>query len=164
MTDRVFECRCGCVRLRARGAPIVGVTCHCADCLSANRALQSMSSSSSTDDDGGTRAILYRNDRVHLVCGREHLQQYRLTPDAPTRRVVAQCCASPMFLDYEAGFWLSVYRARTVISDTEIPPKTPGLGFIAKLMQTFVALGFRRPPLDPMLQHLDERLLPAPQP
>lgn len=44
--------------------------------------------------------------------GHDQLRDHRLDPQSLTRRVVATCCESPMFLDYEKGHWFSVYRAR----------------------------------------------------
>jgi hypothetical protein len=64
------------------------------------------------DLDGGTEVILYRKDRVQCVTGLENLQERRLKPESPTRRVVATCCNSAMFLDFTKGHWLSMYRNR----------------------------------------------------
>ena len=36
--------------------------------------------------------------------------RHLLRDESSTRRVVASCCASPMFLDFKKGHWLSVYR------------------------------------------------------
>ena len=44
--------------------------------------------------DGGTDYVLYRKDRVQCVTGQEHLEEHRLKPDSPTRRVIATCCNS----------------------------------------------------------------------
>ncbi len=62
--------------------------------------------------DGGTEYVLYRKDRVRLLSGAEHLEEHRLKPESPTRRVRARCCQSAMFLDFTRGHWLSIYRAR----------------------------------------------------
>jgi hypothetical protein len=53
--------------------------------------------------DSGTGVILYRKDRVRCVMGQEYLEERRLTPDSPTRRVLATCCNSAMFLDFTKG-------------------------------------------------------------
>jgi len=52
--------------------------------------------------------------KIALPClrGSEHLQDNKLKPDSPTRRVVAGCCNSAMFLDFTKGHWLSMYRGR----------------------------------------------------
>ena len=44
--------------------------------------------------------------------GAEYLEEWRLKPNSPTRRVVATCCNSAMFLDFTKGHWLSMYRNR----------------------------------------------------
>jgi len=44
--------------------------------------------------DGGTDYVLYRKDRVQCVTGQEYLEEHRLKPDSPTRRVIATCCNS----------------------------------------------------------------------
>jgi hypothetical protein len=62
--------------------------------------------------DGGTEYVLFRKDRVRLVTGLEHLEEHRLKPESPTRRVQGKCCQSAMFLDMTKGHWLSIYRAR----------------------------------------------------
>jgi hypothetical protein len=115
--------------------------------------------------DGGTPIVLYRKDRVQCKAGKEHLEEHRLKPDSPTRRIIATCCNSPMFLDFTKGHWLSVYRKRfpdgapptemrimtkdrragVVLSD-DVPnyDKYPG-SFMLKLMLAWVAMGFRRP-------------------
>lgn len=41
----------------------------------------------------------------------ELLAEHRLTDDSKTRRVVATCCNTPMFLDFTHGHWLSIYGA-----------------------------------------------------
>ncbi len=50
--------------------------------------------------DGGTGFVLVRSDRVRCVKGGDKLQEHRLKPDSPTRRVLATCCNSPMFLEF----------------------------------------------------------------
>ena len=49
---------------------------------------------------------------VPLCGGRGLLVDYKLGAASPTRRVVASCCNSAMFLKYGPGFWTSAYRAR----------------------------------------------------
>ena len=44
--------------------------------------------------------------------GQDYLEERRLKPDSPTRRVVATCCNSAMFLDFTKGHWLSIFRNR----------------------------------------------------
>ncbi len=109
--------------------------------------------------------VLYRKDRVQCVMGQEHLQEYRLKPESPTRRVVATCCNSAMFLDFTRGHWLSMFRNRF---GTGAPPvevrimtreRRPGVELahdvpnysghsgkaMLKLIRAWVAMGFRKP-------------------
>jgi hypothetical protein len=44
--------------------------------------------------------------------GQQYLEEHRLKPDSPTRRVMAKCCNSAMFLDFTKGHWLSMFRNR----------------------------------------------------
>jgi hypothetical protein len=106
-------CRCGNVKFEAVGAPILTGACYCASCQEAGRQVDQLPSAPPViDPDGGTAVILYRKDRVHCVMGLENLEEHRLKPESPTRRVVATCCNSAMFLDFTKGHWLSMYRNR----------------------------------------------------
>jgi hypothetical protein len=44
------------------------------------------------------------------MMGQEHLEEHRLEPDSPTRRVIAKCCNSAMFVDFTKGHWVSMFR------------------------------------------------------
>jgi hypothetical protein len=116
MTDReaklVVSCRCDRVAIEAAGAPILAAACYCNSCQRAGRLLQEMPDAPPVvGADGGTEYVLYRKDRVRLLRGAELLEEHRLTPESPTRRVRAACCRSPMFLDMTKGHWLSLYRS-----------------------------------------------------
>ena len=105
---RFAMCQCGKVKFEMAGPPIVGCVCYCASCQEAGRQLEQLPSALPVrDGDGGTGLILYRKDRVQCVTGKEHLKEHRLKPDSPTRRVIAKCCNSAMFLDFTKGHWLS---------------------------------------------------------
>ena len=106
-------CQCGEVKLEAVGPPILAVSCYCASCQEAGRRFEQVDSAPPVlDPDSGTGLILYRKDRVQFVTGREYLEERRLKPASPTRRVVATCCNSAIFLDFTKGHWLSMYRNR----------------------------------------------------
>lgn len=97
--------------------------------------------------------------------GAKNLREYRLKPDSPTRRVVALCCNSPMFVDFTPGHWLTIFRGRMpgtppasrmllMTRDkpegTQLPAGIPAYdtmppGFIFKLIASWAAMGFRRP-------------------
>jgi hypothetical protein len=115
---------------------------------------------------GTTPFVLYRKDRVRFLKGADRLREFRLSPDAPTRRVIATCCNTPVFLEFQKGHWLSLYgglwpagtrpalEMRTMTSDlpagTELPDDVPNgkrqsARFFAKLLGAWVAMGFRSP-------------------
>jgi hypothetical protein len=108
-----LRCSCGAVAFEARGRPIVASICHCDDCQKASRELESLPGAPPIlDKNGGTPYVLYRRDRVACVRGENLLQEYRLAGEANTKRVLASCCNSAMFLDFEKGHWLSLYHDR----------------------------------------------------
>ena len=160
--DTIAMCRCGNVRMEAIGRPILTASCYCTSCQEAGHRLERL-----LDSDGGTGMILYRKDRVRCTAGRQHLEEHRLKPDSPTRRLVASCCNSAMFLDFTKGHWVSMYRNRFA---TGAPPlemrvmtgeRRAGVGlpddvpnhrghsakFMLKLVAAWMAMGFRRPQL-----------------
>lgn len=115
MTHRglVASCQCGRVVLEATGAPILGAVCYCNSCQRGGRQLQEFPGAPAVvGPDGGTEYVLFRKDRVRLASGAELLEEHRLKPESPTRRVRATCCQSAMFLDFTKGHWLTIYRAR----------------------------------------------------
>ncbi|RKH44876.1 GFA family protein [Corallococcus sicarius] len=160
-------CVCGQVQLAVDGAPIVTAECHCNSCRAAGARLQALPSAPSfLEPHGGTRFVLYRKDRVRFLKGTDLLKEFRLTPEAPTRRVVATCCNTPVFLEFKNGHWLSLYdclwpaatrptpEMRTMLSDlpagTQLPGDVPSgkrhsLSFFARLLGAWIAMGFRVP-------------------
>lgn len=155
-----LHCACERVRLEVDRAPILRAECHCTSCRTAGAALHTL------EPNGGTRFVLYRKDRVRFVAGAELLREHRLTPTAKTRRVVASCCGTPVFLEFEKGHWLSLYAAlwpaasrpamemRTMTRDLADPSalpadipnsKTQSPGFMFKLLGAWIAMGFRVP-------------------
>jgi hypothetical protein len=164
---RLFAaCQCGRVKLEAAGPPILAVSCYCTSCQEAGRRFEQVAAAPPVlDPDSGTGFVLYRKDRVRCVAGQEHLEEHRLDPASPTRRVVATCCHSAMFADFTKGHWLSIYRNR--VSEVAPPldmrvmtkerragveladdmPNYSGRSgkFMLKLLAAWIAMGFRRP-------------------
>ena len=162
-------CRCGKVELEILGAPILRGICYCASCQEAGRRHQATPTADSVlAEDGGTDYVLYRKDRIRCTKGGDLLEERRLKPDSPTRRMFARCCDTAMFVDFTKGHWLTVYRGRL---PNDMPPATmrlmtaegphgvtlpddmanyPGRSgkFILKLLRAWVAMGFRRPAVD----------------
>jgi hypothetical protein len=159
-------CRCGQVKLEAVGRPILAVSCYCASCRQAGSRFEQLAAAPPVlNPDGGTDYVLFRKDRVQCVTGQERLAEHRLKPDSPTRRVIATCCNSAMFLDFTGGHWLTMYRDRfpegappvemrvmtrkrrdgVVLADDV--PNYQGLSGKAmlRLVRAWIAMGFRRP-------------------
>jgi hypothetical protein len=94
------NCRCGLVKLEATGRPILTGTCYCKSCQEAGRRFEQLAAAPPVlNPDGGTDFVLYRKDRVECAMGQEYLEEHRLRPDSPTRRIVAVCCNSAIFLE-----------------------------------------------------------------
>jgi hypothetical protein len=112
-TIRSSSCACGRVRFEAIGAPILSAVCYCRDCQEVGRRIEALPNAPRVrDPDGGTPYLTYRDDRFHCLSGADLLADHRLEPNSPTRRVVASCCSSGMFLKFDPGFWVSTYRSR----------------------------------------------------
>jgi hypothetical protein len=163
-------CQCGKVKFEAIGPPILAGSCYCTSCQEAGRRFEQLASAPPVlDPDSGTGVILYRKDRVRCVTGQEYLEERRLNPESPTRRIVATCCNSAMFLDFTKGHWLSLYRNRfpkgapplemrvmtkerragVALAD-DVPNYSGYSGkFMVKLIAAWIAMRFRRPAFDP---------------
>ncbi|MBN3851320.1 hypothetical protein G3N58_31535 [Paraburkholderia sp. Ac-20342] len=120
MTTTLVSCSCGKVECEATGAPILTVVCYCDDCQRGSRQIDTLPDAAPVlNADGGTAYVLYRKDRFECTKGRELLLDLRLEEKSQTKRVVAGCCNSAMYLDFEKGHWVNVYRARF---QAEAPP------------------------------------------
>jgi hypothetical protein len=159
------SCRCGRVNFALIGKPIVHASCYCDGCRTAGLRFAEGGSPAIVSDDGGTDVVLYRKDRVGPVAGTDLLREYRLTPASPTRRMVATCCNTPMFLEFTPGHWLTLYRGRLTgaipplemrimtrarPSGPPLPGDLPNYAahpprFMFRLLAAFGAMGFRKP-------------------
>jgi hypothetical protein len=113
-----------------------------------------------------TPFVMHRKDRLTLVSGQAELREHHLTPESPSRRVVAICCNTPLFLDFKGGHWLSIYTPRypqaalpplllrTMAADqpadrplpNDVPnPASHTFTFVWRLFSAWVAMGFRVP-------------------
>jgi hypothetical protein len=132
--------------MSTRGKALAGVVCNCASCREAGRRFAANSPNGCVlDADGGTAVVLYRKDRVHCLRGGEHLSELRSQPASKTKRVVATCCGTPMFLDFEPGFWMSIYRKRLGDRSPAITLKAHTGRFMLKLLAAWVAMGLQSP-------------------
>ena len=158
------SCKCGSVEFEAVGPAITSVVCYCDDCQEGSRQVEALHNARVREPDGGTAYLLYRKDRLAGIRGDHLLQNLRLRATSPTKRVIASCCNSPMFLDFEKGHWLSIYRARFAgnapppqmriqtrfkPADTEIPNDVPAYStfpfrFVVKLLFARIAMSLGR--------------------
>jgi|ERR1700722_10487355 hypothetical protein len=159
-------CRCGQTTIELAGDAIQSVICYCESCRTAARGFErDLGAPQTVNTDGGVHYCLYRKDRVKIARGAQHLREYRLKPDSPTRRVVASCCASPMFVEFTPGHWLTMFLDRLsgqppepqmcVMTKykpegLELPRGIPAYAtlpprLMIKLLAAWVAMGFRRP-------------------
>jgi hypothetical protein len=108
------RCRCGGVAIEANGTPITSNVCYCSDCQAGSRQVEALPNAGSVrEPDGGTAYILYRKDRIKCTGGLELLKGYKIKDASSTNRVVATCCNSAMFVNFDKGpHWVSAYRAR----------------------------------------------------
>ena len=142
------SCRCGQLEFNLKGPPIIRVACYCASCQTAGHAfVREFGPPPVVGDDGGTDLVLYRKDRVALISGGDRFREHRLTPDSPTRRMVATCCGTPMVMDFTKGHWLSFYRAGVTQPDDMPLHAARSATFMWKVLTAWAAMGFRRPRL-----------------
>lgn len=162
-----LTCRCGKVHLTVADEPITVAECQCDSCRTASALFTALPGAAPiVEASGGTHYVLYRKDRVRFTAGTENFLAYRLRSRSGTRRVVAACCNTPLFTEFESGHWLSLYaglwpkairpaaRIRTMVGDVPAGQKPPddmpnykaqSLGFFWQLLTAWVAMGFRVP-------------------
>lgn len=145
--DLASICRCGATAFSTVGLPITVATCQCESCKAAARQFEEEGAGSIIGRDGGIDYVLIRKDRITMLRGKENLADRRLKPDSPTRRVIATCCHSPMFLDFAPGHWLSLYRSGFGEQAPAPTVRTYTARFFLKLIGAWVGMGFRRPKL-----------------
>ena len=131
------------------GEPIAITVCHCSNCQAAGRLLEALPGAMAIlDKDGGTPFILFRKDRVRCLRTDTLLGELRLDPKSPTRRVVATCCNTPMFLDFTKGHWLSLYAARVPHREqARFYNRNSGV-FVSRLLIAWASMAFRTPKID----------------
>ena len=160
-------CACGQTRLELERDPILVSECLCNSCRVAAARLAALPGAKNIlTSYGATACAEYRKDRVQFLSGTEHLKEFRLSVDAGSRRVVASCCNTPIFLELKGAHWLSIYlhlwpggtrpavEIRTMVGDLtdasnlpdDIPNvKTHTMSFYMKLLGAWIKMGFRNP-------------------
>ena len=162
-----LACDCGRFHIELSGDPFITAECHCTSCRTAAGRMQT--SRPITVANGGTPYVLYRKDRVRFPDGTALLRSHRLSPTAPTRRVVTACCDTPIFVEFQGGHWLSLYAslwpqaqrpAMQIRTQTANAPAQAQLddslpagfwttaGFYGKLLAAWIGMGFHAPKID----------------
>ncbi len=166
MISRTASCHCGQVELRATGDPIVTSMCYCDDCEAGARHIEALPDSRPVrNPDGGTSYILYRKDRISCSKGAPLLRSFKLVEKSAANRMVASCCNSAMFMNFDDGrHWVSAYRAqfqgelpqvqmrictKFAAQKATLPPDIPSysgypLRLLAKLIAAWVPMLLRR--------------------
>ena len=164
MTASRLACRCGQVQVTVEGPHIATVECLCGSCQAAAQTLEGMPGAAPIlDEKGATPFVMHRKDRVMISAGQDKLKSFRLSEDAGTRRIVASCCNTPIFMELKGGHWLSIYGAlwpenerpalemRTMVGTRDDLPnnvpnlRTHSLGFYGRLLGAWAKMGFRNP-------------------
>ena len=171
MAHRIeVSCKCGMTRLELAGRPITVTECLCNSCReAAGRIARLPGAQGILTEYGATPCAEYRKDRVRILAGAENLREFRLTPTSGTRRVIAACCNTPVFIEAKGGHWISLYlllwpkgaspkaEFRTMTGDLAdsagLPPDIPNLKthsvcFFAKLLAAWAGMRFRNPKID----------------
>jgi hypothetical protein len=119
--ETIVRCSCGSVEVELIGRPIVCAACYCRDCDAGSRQIEALPNAAPVRDaDGATSYILYRKDRVKCSSGAQLLQGRKIKENSVTNRVVATCCNTAMFVNFDRGpHWVSVYRTRL---ERDAPP------------------------------------------
>ena len=161
-----LTCRCGKTAITLSGPPIMTVDCCCTSCRTAAAQLQALPGAPSIlGPHGETRFAMQRKDRATLPAPAA-MAAHRLTATSKTRRVVATCCNTALFLEFQGGHWISVYgslwptgtapkaQMRTMARDlpdpgilpTDIPnSRSQSPRFIWNLLRAWIAMGFSAP-------------------
>jgi hypothetical protein len=107
------HCRCGAVEIGAWAEPIVVTACYCDDCqAAAQRLAESANVAPAMSEGGGTEFMVFRRDRIACTLGAENLQVMKLTAASKTRRMIADCCRTPMYVGFDDKRpWVSAFRA-----------------------------------------------------
>ena len=102
-------CSCGLTRLEVSGEPFLVTECLCDSCRAAAARLATLPDASNIlTSFGATSCAEYRKDRIRITSGHDTLKEFRLKPDAPTRRVIATCCNTAIFMETNGAHWLSL--------------------------------------------------------
>lgn len=115
------SCACGRVEIALATAPIATLSCCCDDCQAAGRELEALPGAPAFREPcGGTPAALFPRSALKVTRGGDMLTAHRLHPGSRTKRMVARCCNSFLYVAFDRGpFWIDVVHARI---DGDAPP------------------------------------------
>lgn len=107
-------CACGAVEVTLDAAPIAALSCCCDDCQAAATRLEALPGAPRFREPcGGTPAVLFPKAALKVTRGGDRLAAHRLSERSRTRRMVATCCNSFLYVTFDRGpFWVDVVSAR----------------------------------------------------
>ena len=116
------QCACGAVQIALTAPPIAALSCCCDDCQAAAAALEALPGAPAFREPcGGTPAVMFPKAALRIVKGGDKLTAHRLRDGARTKRMVAGCCNSFLYIGFDRGpFWIDVLSARL---DNAPPPR-----------------------------------------
>ena len=116
-------CACGTVQIALASTPIASLSCCCDDCQAAANELEALPGAPPFREAcGGTAAVLFPKTALTVTRGGDKLTAHRLRPGSPTKRMVATCCNSFLYVAFDRGpFWVDVLHAR--IEGDAPPPR-----------------------------------------
>lgn len=165
MMQRISSCECGQVQFETTNEPILVGVCYCDDCQAGSKMIEALPNAPHVlDEDDGSSYLTYRDDHFKCISGEELLLSYEVKEKSKTKRYVASCCNSAMYLKFSPGHWVSTYRnrykgnlpqieMRTQIqfrqSELPFPDEAPTyksfpLSLFAKLIKSRIAMAFGR--------------------
>lgn len=110
------RCACGSVEIALTAAPIATLSCCCDDCQAAATELEALPGAPGFREPcGGTPASLFPKTALKVIRGGDRLDAHRLRAGSRTKRMVATCCNSFLYVGFDRGpFWVDVPSARMV--------------------------------------------------
>lgn len=117
------RCACGAVEITLDAPPIASLSCCCDDCQAAAQKLEALPGAPAFREPcGGTPAVLFPKTALKVTKGRDRLTAHRKHPGARTKRMVASCCNSFLYVAFDRGpFWVDVLSTR--FDDPAPPPR-----------------------------------------